>query len=152
MENIQNISVCFDVSLVTFHNAPADINFMSFIFDTLAKNSINVDMSAQAAPISAHTSISFTISDDDVGKVLNLIPSLREYSPDIKAVVSSGNSKISVYGEFMRDQYGVAAKVFKAASSVGADIRLVTTSEVDISLLITKDQENAVEQAIKNSF
>ena len=52
----------------------------------------------------------------------------------------------------MRDQYGVAAKVFKAASSVGADIRLVTTSEVDISLLITKDQENAVEQAIRNAF
>ncbi len=152
MDNIQNISVCFDVSLVTFHNAPADINFMSFIFDTLAKNSINVDMIAQAAPISAHTSISFTISDDDVGKVLNLIPSIREYSPDIKAVVSNGNSKISVYGEFMRDQYGVAAKVFKAASSVGADIRLVTTSEVDISLLITKDQENAVEQAIRNAF
>ena len=37
----------------------------------------------------------------------------------------------------MKNSYGVAAKAFKAVAATHADVRMVTTSEIDISLLIT---------------
>ena len=67
-------------------------------------------------------------------------------------MVSSSNVKISVYGEAMRIESGVAAKVFQAAASVGADIRLITTSEADISLLITKADYQQIVDAIEKIF
>ena len=97
---------------------------------------INVDMISLAPTHGAYTSISFTISDNDLGKILVFTSDLHDHS-NIKTIVSSGNCKISVYDQGMRNTPGVAAKVFAAAAKIDTDIRIITTSEVDISLLIT---------------
>ena len=152
MKTIQSITATENVSLITLHNSPADLKFVAAVFEAVAKSGVIVDMIAQAAPIGAHTSLSFTVSDDEVGKALELIKTFRELSPDIKPVVSNGNCKISVYGEAMRTAYGVASTVFSAAASVSADIRLVTTSEVDISILVTESDRQAAFDAICSAF
>lgn len=148
MSHSLNITVSEDVSVVTFYNVPSDLSFMSVVFGELSKNNINLDMITKSVPVGSHTSISFTVSDSDIGTVLGLIPTFRQLSPDIKSTVSSGNTKIAVQGDFMRDCVGVAAKVFESASKTGAEIRLVTTSEVDISMLIDKSSEAGVVKAI----
>ena len=45
---------------------------------------------------------------------------------------------------------GVAAKIFRCAADVGTDIRLITTSESQISLLITKSDFDSAYSAIQN--
>ena len=52
----------------------------------------------------------------------------------------------------MKGHPGVAAKVFAAAASVGCDIRMITTSETDISLLVVKPDVDATVNAIKKAF
>lgn len=66
--------------------------------------------------------------------------------------MSSGNCKISIFGEEMRGTPGVAAKVFSAVSKVKADIRMITTSEVDISLLVVKADADMTVDAIREIF
>jgi aspartate kinase len=52
----------------------------------------------------------------------------------------------------MRGKPGVAAKVFRASASANSDIRMITTSETDISLLVVKvDVENTL-TSIKKAF
>ena len=98
------------------------------------------------------TGNSFTVGDDDFGKILEIVTELRHLNPELKINVSSGNCKISLFGESMRGKPGVAAKVFAAAASVNSDIRMITTSETDISILVVKvDVENAV-SAINKVF
>lgn len=55
-------------------------------------------------------------------------------------------------GEEMRELYGVAAKAISAVSSVGTDIRLITTSEVDISLLIAEASLLDIIAVLKETF
>ena len=148
MKIIQNISVTEDVTMVN----PTDFAFTASIFERIAEEKINVDMIAQAAPLGGKSALSFTVSDEDLGRLLTLISQFRTQTPDIKPVVSSSNVKISVYGEAMRIESGVAAKVFQAAAGVGADIRLITTSEADISLLITKADYQQIVAAIEKIF
>ena len=62
------------------------------------------------------------------------------------------NCKISIFGEEMRGTPGVAAKVFSAVSKVKADIRMITTSEVDISLLVVKADADMTVVAIREIF
>ena len=52
----------------------------------------------------------------------------------------------------MRGTPGVAAKVFQRCPKVKADIRMITTSEVDISLLVVKADADMTVDAIREIF
>ena len=96
--------------------------------------------------------LSFTVSGDDLGKILELSAKIRDLYPDVKLSVSNGNCKISVFGEAMKGQPGVAAKVFAAAAKANTDIIMITTSEVDISMLVPQSDLTATLESIKGAF
>lgn len=99
----------------------------------------------------AFTSLSFTIADDDLGRILEYTSELQERH-NIKMIVSSGNCKISVYDPHMKNTSGVAAKVFAAAADVSTDVRIITTSEVEISLLVTQADFNETLDAMEKKM
>jgi hypothetical protein len=88
------------------------MKFISKVFTNIAGSGVNVDMISQTAPIGDKTNISFTVSDNDLGKVLAIFSELRSDYPSIKSDISSNNCKISLSGEQMMYMPGVAAKVF----------------------------------------
>ena len=67
-------------------------------------------------------------------------------------IVSSVNHKISVYDPVMKNTPGIAAQVFRAISGTDADIRLITTSEVEISLLVTEADFDTVLNALQEAL
>lgn len=152
MNALENLLVTEDVTLITFENAPANINFISKIFRAISEAQINVDMISQTPPRGDVASVSFTVQDDDFSRLLQVANTFRQTDPELKISVSNGNCKISVCGEFMRNEFGVAAKVFDAAASVGTDIRIITTSETVISMLVENSGVRAAVEAIKKAF
>ena len=84
--------------------------------------------------------------------MLAIASELRNRSPKTKISVSSGNCKITVSGEAMRGTPGVSAGVFKAVASVDADVRMITTSEIEIAMLVVKSDVDEVIEAIRNEF
>jgi aspartokinase len=144
MKGIERITVTESVALITLHKSPADIHFISSVFGLISEAGINVDMISQTAPLGGEISISFTINDYDLTKVLSLSAKIRLGNPNVKLVVSDGNAKISLYGEEMRDNPGIASQAFKLIATVNADVRLITTSEVDISILVARSDLETV--------
>ena len=144
------ITVCDDVTLIILQNIPANMDFVTEVFEKIAAMETDVDMISLTPPHSSMTSLSFTVSDDDLVRILGYTSKLNEGS--IKPIVSSGNCKISISDPEMENCPGVAAKVFKMAAQAGADIRLITTSESQISLLVPKSDCDATFEAIKNGF
>lgn len=144
MSIIERVSVSEDVTLISLNNSPADINLISYIFERIAQAEIDVDMISQTPPNSRNSSLSFTVSDDSFGDILKITSELRKANPEMKFNVSNGNCKISVFGKNMQGTPGVAAKVFETVARAGADIRMITTSEQDISILVTKSDLNSV--------
>ena len=138
------------ITLITMPNVPADIDFVAKIFENIASLGINVDMTP---PQGANIDLSFTISDDDLGKLLAYNAERRSKGESsIQPVVSSGNCQISVCDEAMETTPGMAAKVFRAAAKASADIRIITTSEVQITLLVTQADFDAVYEEIKSTL
>ena len=152
MKIIESISVNEDITLFSLSDSPADINFIAGIFNKIADAGIDVDMISQFPPNGTHSGLSFTVSDDDFGGVLGIATQLRAENKEIKISVSSGNCKIAVCGLDMKGQPGVAARVFKAAAYVGCDVRMINTSETDISLLVVKADVDATVSAIEKAF
>ena len=140
------INVCEDITLITLQNISADINFIAEVFDKIASMGVDVDMISLSPVQSSRTSLSFTIADDDLVKILSYTSKLDDGS--VKSIVSSGNCKITVNDPGMENCPGVAAKVFSQAAKAGTDIRLITTSESQISLLVTKSDADAAAAGI----
>ena len=137
------------ITLVTLQNCPPDITFCQKVFTTIADLGVIVDMISIAPNHGSRMEISFTICDDDLGEILEFLSKLKER--DVRPIFSSGNAKINVYDEKMKDTAGMAAKEFTAAAASKTDIRNITTSDVDISILVTEadfhDAFTAIEKA-----
>lgn len=125
-----------DITLVILQNIPADISFVADVLNKIAAADVDVDMISLSPAQSSQTSLSFTINDEDLVKILSYTRKLNDNN--IKVIVSSGNCKISIDDAGMENCPGVAASVFSAAAKAKTDIRLITTSEDQISLLVTK--------------
>lgn len=152
MKLVDNIFVTDDVTLFSLCDAPADIAQIAKVFKMIADAGIDVDMISQFPLSGSNSGFSFTVSDNDFVSVLSIASELRAINPKTKISVSSGNSKITVSGEAMRGTPGVSAKVFKAAASVGADVRMITTSEIEIAMLVVKSDVDEVIAAIEKEF
>ena len=153
MSQRATITTTDGITLITMPNVPADIDFVAKIFENIASLGINVDMISLTPPQGSNIDLSFTISDDDLGKLLAYNAERRSKGESsIQPVVSSGNCQISVCDEAMETTPGMAAKVFRAAAKASADIRIITTSEVQITLLVTQADFDAVYEEIKSTL
>ena len=136
------VSSISDITLVTLQNCSASMEDITRVLKSISDGGVNIDMISLAPTHGSLTDFSFTIDDNDL---FTCISELRS-STDAKFIVSNGNYKISVYDTEMKNTPGVAYKVLNAAAAVHADIRLISTSEVEISLLVTSaDYERTLE-------
>ncbi|MCI8649196.1 MAG: ACT domain-containing protein [Anaerotruncus sp.] len=152
MNGVSKITICEEVALVTFCNIQNDLRLTAEIFSKFAKSGINIDMICQTAPKGQQIDLSFTLSSNRLVDALAVAKKFQETHPGLTPMVSSGNAKIQLYGEEMREMNGVAAAAISALSQTGVELTLVTTSEVDISLLIAQAHLLEAHDALEKTF
>ena len=152
MNVISRVYFTENVAIISFEKAPAKIGFLSGLFDRVAEAGINVDMISQTAPKGAHNTIAFTVSDDVVTDVLSIVTTLQPEGSPVMPLVSAGNVKISLYGEEMPSKVGVAADVFHRLNEKGIDVLLITTSDVDISIVVSSANADAAYELLKAAY
>ena len=152
MHGVSKSSVTEDISLICFHHIPHNLSLAAQIMTEFSRQNINIDMISQSAPVGETSDISFTVSSGDVVSALAVIRSFRGQNPSVHPIVSGGNCKIQLFGEEMRSRPGVAAQAFSLVSSVTNEIMFITTSEVDISILIAQHALPAVLDALKQYY
>ena len=107
------------------------------IFNALSNKSINVDMIVQNNFIERkETNLTFTVPVTDLDQSVKILDDLKS-SINYKKVISENNlSKVSIIGAGMRNQPGIAAKMFDCLSKNNINIEVISTSEIKISVLI----------------
>jgi aspartokinase len=149
---VTNISAIYNVALITVDNLPIDMKLISDIFNTIATQKINIDMISQAPPYRGNINLSFSLPSDDLVKAISALNMYKKLIPNLHIEVDADNTKLTVYGEHMKNLPGVAAKLFTILAGNGIEVKLVTTSEVEISYLIyEKDVDKAID-AIKQEY
>ena len=119
------------------------------LFNALAKKNINVDMILQSVGRHGTKDISFTCSDDDADEAAKIISDIMQCeSVDVNKDVA----KVSIVGAGMQTNAGVAAKMFEALYDENINIRMISTSEIRVTVLIdVKNTERAM-NAIHDKF
>ena len=108
------------------------------IFKPLSKNLINVDMVVQnISPNGKETDLTFTIKTEDLPKTKKIIKDNKKINFR-KVLFERGVSKVSIIGVGMITTPGVTFRMFQALANKKINIKVISTSEIKISVLIDK--------------
>ena len=106
------------------------------ILGPVAKANIEVDMIVQNVGEDGTTDFTFTVNRNDYDAALGL---LKETARDLKAREVTGDqriAKVSLVGVAMRSHAGIASRMFEALAREGINIRMISTSEIKISVVV----------------
>lgn len=149
---ISKITYANNVTLITLSALPCDSAAVATVLTAFAEDGINVDMICQTAPQGGEIRLSFTVSDDDLSAALMVLGKLRKDQPRLKPEIQPGNSKVVFHDEAMVTTPGVAAKVFTVCSKAGIQVQLITTSDVDISILVSTHAIHDTLRLVKETY
>lgn len=125
---------------------------IAYIFSEIAKNNINVDVITQNNVTKSHVTISFTVTEEDYDKALELTTKLAD-GVGAKGVTGEvGVAKVCVIGVGMKSSPGVAASVFECLANNDVEIDLISTSDINITCVIKQEDYSKAVLAIHNAF
>ena len=124
------------------------------IFGPLAEAGVNVDMIVQNIAEDGRTDMTFSLPVDQVARAEKAVREAmaREEIEFHDLISDTDVSKVSVVGIGMRSHAGVAAKMFAVLRDEGVNIKVITTSEIKISVLIDRKYMELAVQALHDAF
>ena len=124
------------------------------IFGPLADAGVNVDMIVQNVSEAGHTDMTFSCPVDQLKRAEKALAEAKEKGTIAYSALLEDTevAKISVVGIGMRSHAGVAAQMFKALSKEGVNIKVITTSEIKISVLVDRKYMELAVQALHDAF
>lgn len=149
MYGVSKITSEQNIMLTTFPAAYYSTQSLAEHLDVFARAGIVVDMICQSAPKGDSVDFSFTTSYKNFADVMKALPEAAKVHPPL---ISGGYSKVNLYGEEMVISCGVASRALTALARENIDIALITTSDLDISLLIRQQDEDAALAALNAAF
>tara|TARA_B100001741_G_scaffold310019_1_gene308627 strand:- start:145 stop:1359 length:1215 start_codon:yes stop_codon:yes gene_type:complete len=122
------------------------------IFKPLSENNINVDMVVQNISADGkETDLTFTIKSEDLNKTHKLLKQNKKINYK-KIIIDKNVSKVSIIGVGMITTPGVTYRMFQALSSKNINILVISTSEIKISVLISKKHVKKAVSALHKEF
>lgn len=120
------------------------------LFNHLARHNINVDMILQSVGRDSTKDISFTVAVDNAEEAVEIIE--RHFHEYDKLDVEKNVAKVSIVGAGMMSNAGVAAKMFEALYDEGINIKMISTSEIRVSVLIDEKYTEKAMNAVHEKF
>ena len=122
------------------------------IFSLLAAKKINVDIILQSIGRDGTKDISFTVPRDSAELAYEVLEAASDILRPNKIEVADNVTKVSIVGAGMQSNPGVAAKMFEALYEADINIKMISTSEIKISVLIDREQGVKAMNALSEAF
>ena len=124
------------------------------IFGPLAEAGVNVDMIVQNISEDGRTDMTFSCPVDQVLRAQSALQAAaaNDSINYHELVTDEGVAKVSIVGIGMRSHAGVAAKMFATLRDEGVNIKVITTSEIKVSVLIDRKYMELAVQALHDAF
>ena len=152
MYGVSKISIEPSLMMISVQDVEFKGNSLARYLQIFADTGVVVDMISQSAPHGTTMDFSFTASSSDLPLVMKAI-SAANLDKDAKAApLISVGSKLNLFGEEMVTSCGVAARALNALAMTGIEVLLITTSDLDISLLVRAENEDAAYEALKKAY
>jgi aspartate kinase len=132
------VALAADEARVVLEGVPDVPGVSHRVFAALADANISVDMIAQSSGSGGKATIGFTVLNAELEKTKKMLAPLVA---ELGATLSETEkvSKVSVVGAGMRTISGVAERMFQALAAEGVNLKMITTGDIKISVLVEED-------------
>ena len=149
------------VSGVAIDKSPARISLIGLkdvpgtafnVFNVLGKKNIVVDIILQSIGRDGTKDISFTVDSKDLDEALKTLEEAKG-KIGFEAITHEDNvAKVSIVGAGMMTDSGVASRMFEAIYNAGINIKMISTSEIRITVLVDEDEADRAARAVHDAF
>ncbi|MBU3819662.1 MAG: ACT domain-containing protein [Candidatus Faecalibacterium intestinavium] len=150
MYGVSKITIQPSLMMISVQDAAFKPDCLARYLQIFADSGVVVDMISQSAPHGTSMDFSFTASSDDLPRVMQALKAAKVDGNT--PLISVGYSKLNLFGEEMVACCGVAARALSALAAAGIEVLLITTSDLDISLLVRTENEDAAYDALKTAY
>jgi aspartate kinase len=133
------VALAVDEARLVLEGVPDVPGVSHRVFAALAGANIAVDMIAQSVGTGGKAAIGFTVLTSELEKTKK---TLAPIIADLGATLSESGkvSKVSVVGAGMRTVAGVAERMFQALADAGINMKMITTGDIKISVLVDEEE------------
>ncbi|MEA3298516.1 MAG: aspartate kinase, partial [Chloroflexota bacterium] len=137
---------------ITAVGVPDQPGIAATIFEPLVKANISVDTIVQNTSIEGVTDLSFTVEQEDEAKARAIVEPVAMGIGAERCISEARLAKISIVGTGMQNTPGFAAKMFRTLSEQGINIRMITTSEIRITCIVSENRVDDATRALHKAF
>ncbi len=137
---------------ITITDVPDSPETLHQIFSDVAQRHVVVDMIVQNVPTNGKTQISFTVTSAELHEALHHVKEAAKEAGAAEVHYEENLAKVSVVGAGMRIHTGVANRMFAALAAEQINIKMVSTSEIKISVLVEGDRGVDALRAVHQAF
>ena len=149
---IKGVAKDDDVARISVMGVPDQPGIAYKLFSLLASKKIDVDIILQSIGRDGTKDISFTVPENGLMAAMEVLKENEEMLGAKEINYNTEVAKVSIVGAGMQSNPGVAAKMFGALYEANINIKMISTSEIKISVLIDKDKAKQACNAIHEAF
>ncbi len=122
------------------------------VLTILGREKINVDLILQSVGKGDSNDLSFTVNSADADAAVRAIEECRDAIGFDRVSVDSDVAKISIVGAGMLSTPGVAALMFEALADAKINVKMISSSEIKLSVLIDAQYADLAVQHVHDKF
>lgn len=149
---VSGVAVDKDVARIAIVGLKDEPGVAFKIFSLLSKEKISVDIIIQSIGRSNTKDISFTVAEGDCDEALRILNEHKERLGFEDVTANKAVAKVSVVGAGMATNSGVASMLFEATFDAGINVKMISTSEIKISILVKDSDADRAAIAIHDKF
>ena len=149
---ISGIAFSRDEAKITVIGVPDKPGIAYQILGPIADANIDVDMIIQNVGHDDATDFSFTVMRADLAKAVKVLEGVQSHIGARSIETDGAMCKVSIVGVGMRSHPGVASQMFRTLAEEGINIRMISTSEIKISVVIDDKYLELAVRALHKAF
>jgi aspartate kinase len=154
MEEVSVRGIAFnrDEAQLTVIGVPDRPGVAFQILGPISDANIEVDMIVQNIGSDGTTDFTFTVHKNDYAKARQILCKTAESMGAKQCTGDENIAKVAIVGAGMRSHAGVASKMFKTLADEGINIRMISTSEIKVAVVVDEKYLELAVRVLHDAF
>ncbi len=149
---VRGVALDKNQAKVIITNIPDKPGSAAKVFQGMSDANVVVDMIVQNIGRNGVANLTFTVPQDDMDRAADAVKAILGELGGGEVTLVGDIAKLSVVGVGMRSHSGVAGQLFAALSEAKANIQLISTSEIKISVVIDEEDSEEATRVVHSAF
>ncbi len=149
---VNGIAVDKNVAVISIVGLEDEPGMVFKLFSLLSRSKISVDLIIQSIGRQNTKDISFTVARAFLGETINILEKNNDFLRYDHLIYDESVAKLSIVGSGIASNPQIAMMMFEAIYNEGINIKMISTSEIKISILVKEDEVEKAAKAVHKNF